>query len=101
VQELAPGASLDHNDVRLVFARTASRTAYLAWVIRGVLHQRWAIPGIDLASSTKVKCGYKPDSATSQNHQKIYVEADGELVGMLPAEITVVPDALTLLAPSR
>jgi diacylglycerol kinase family enzyme len=33
-------------------------------------------------------------------HAKIYVEADGELVGTLPAEITVVPDALTLLAPS-
>jgi diacylglycerol kinase family enzyme len=32
---------------------------------------------------------------------KIYVEADGELVGTLPLEITTVPDALTLLAPSR
>jgi diacylglycerol kinase family enzyme len=32
---------------------------------------------------------------------KVFVEADGELVGTLPAEITVVPDALTLLAPPR
>jgi diacylglycerol kinase family enzyme len=32
---------------------------------------------------------------------KIYVETDGELVGTLPAEITVVSDALTLLAPAR
>jgi diacylglycerol kinase family enzyme len=30
----------------------------------------------------------------------IYVEADGEILGRLPAEITVVPDALTLLAPA-
>jgi diacylglycerol kinase family enzyme len=29
----------------------------------------------------------------------VYVEADGELLGQLPAEITLVPDALTLLVP--
>jgi YegS/Rv2252/BmrU family lipid kinase len=101
VQELAPGASLDHNDVRLVFARTASRAAYLAYVMRGILRQRWAIPGIDLVSSTKVACRYKPGSSASESHRKIYVEADGDLLGTLPAEISIVPDALTILAPSR
>jgi diacylglycerol kinase family enzyme len=35
------------------------------------------------------------------DQQKIYVEADGELLGMLPVEISIVPDALTLLAPAR
>jgi diacylglycerol kinase family enzyme len=34
-----------------------------------------------------------------ENPNRIYVEADGELVGTLPAEITIVPDALTLLTP--
>jgi diacylglycerol kinase family enzyme len=29
------------------------------------------------------------------------VEADGELIGTLPAEITMVPDALTILVPTR
>jgi diacylglycerol kinase family enzyme len=33
--------------------------------------------------------------------RKIYVEADGELLGTLPAQISIVPDALTLLVPSR
>src|ERR1019366_6116976 len=32
LQELAPGASLDRDDMRLVFCRTASRVAYLAYV---------------------------------------------------------------------
>jgi diacylglycerol kinase family enzyme len=32
---------------------------------------------------------------------KIYVEADGELLGTLPAELTMIPDALTILAPAR
>jgi diacylglycerol kinase (ATP) len=102
VRELAPGASLDRNDMRLVFCRTASRMAYLAYVTRGLLGQDWKIPGIDLAFSTKVSCQYLTSSAFQATDQrKIYVEADGELLGTLPAEITVVPNALTLLAPSR
>ncbi len=102
VQELAPGASLDRDDMRLVCCRTASRLAYLAYVTRGLLRLRWRIPGIDLAYSKKVSCDYRTSSfAASQQQPRIYVEADGELLGTLPAEITVVPDALTLLAPSR
>jgi diacylglycerol kinase family enzyme len=93
LQELAPGASLDREDMRLVFCRTASRLAYLAYVIRGLLRLPWTIPGIDLAHSTRVCCAYHP----SQGQRKIYVEADGELLGSLPAEITIVPDALSLL----
>ena len=99
VQELAPGASLDRDDMRLVFCRTDSRLAYLAYVTRGLLRQRWKIPGIDLVYSVNVTCRYR--AAASATGQKIYVEADGELLGTLPAAITVEPNALTLLAPAR
>lgn len=98
VRELAPGAALDRDDVRVVFCRTASRLAYLAYVTRGLLGQRWSIPGIDLVHSTSVVCRYKAAPETTPS--KIYVEADGELLGTLPAKITVVPNALTLLAPA-
>ncbi|MGA8341228.1 MAG: diacylglycerol kinase family protein [Candidatus Sulfotelmatobacter sp.] len=101
IQELAPGASLDRDDMRLVSCRTASRLAYLAYVTRGLLRLRCTVPGIDLSYSTRVACQYRPPSTTPQEQRKIYVEADGELLGTLPAEITVVPDALTLLAPPR
>jgi diacylglycerol kinase family enzyme len=104
LQELAPGASLERDDMRLVFCRTASRLAYLMYVTRGLLRLRWNILGIDLAYSAKVSCGYKVSAALagagSAQPRKIYVEADGELLGTLPAEISVVPDALTLLVPS-
>jgi YegS/Rv2252/BmrU family lipid kinase len=101
VQELAPGASLDRNDMRLVFCRTASRLAYLTYVTRGMLRQNWKVPGIDLVHSTKVTCRYCEAPAGAKNQKKIYLEADGELLGTLPAELTVVPNALTLLAPAR
>jgi YegS/Rv2252/BmrU family lipid kinase len=103
LQELAPGASLERDDIRLVFCRTASRLAYLLYVTRGLLRRSWKIPGIELAHTGRVSCRYvaAPADGSPQTLPKVYVEADGELVGTLPAEITVVPDALTLLAPSR
>jgi diacylglycerol kinase (ATP) len=93
--ELAPGASLDRDDMRLIVARTASRFTYLGYVARCLLRQNWSIPGVDLVHATKAVCSYLPGT----EQEKIYVEADGELVGTLPAEITVAPNALTLLAP--
>jgi diacylglycerol kinase family enzyme len=34
-------------------------------------------------------------------NDKIYVQTDGEAIGNLPARVTTVPDALTLLIPKR
>ncbi len=97
LRELAPGASLDRNDMRLILCHTGKRLAYLAYVTRALLRQKWTVPGIELGYSTRALCDYaEPGSA-----RKIYVEADGELIGSLPAEISIVPDALTLLAPRR
>ncbi len=98
LQEFAPGASLDRDDLRLIVCRTAGRPAYLAYVTRAVLRQKWSIPGIDLVYSSKVSCQYLPAPANAASHQKIYAEADGELLGTLPVEMTIVPNALTLLA---
>jgi len=96
VRELAPGASLARNDMRLILSHTSHRLSYLAYVTRALLRLRWAIPGIELAYSTKAVCDYaEPGTPTP----KIYVEADGELIGSLPAEISIVPNSLTLLAP--
>jgi len=101
VQHLAPGASLDRDDIRLVFAQTGSRLAYLAYVTGSMLRRAWNIPGIERAYSTKARCDYSANAASAEARQKIYVEADGELLGSLPAEFTIVPDALTVLGPAR
>jgi YegS/Rv2252/BmrU family lipid kinase len=97
LRELAPGASLDRDDVRLVFCHTASRLAYLSYVTAGLFRLAWPIPGIELSFAVKASCDYGADGTDG----KVYVEADGELIGSLPAEISVVPDALTLLTPVR
>ncbi|HST13184.1 MAG TPA: YegS/Rv2252/BmrU family lipid kinase [Terriglobales bacterium] len=101
LQELAPGASLDRDHVRLVVCRTASRASYLLYVIRSLLRGRWNVPGVDLADGKTVRCDYVRGTTVTEDRSKVYVEADGELIGTLPAQITVVPDSLTLLAPKR
>jgi diacylglycerol kinase (ATP) len=100
IKELAPGASLERDDLRLILCRTASRLAYLSYVTRALLHGSWTTPGIDLAYATKAVCQYHPATNDSTRPQpRIYVEADGELLGTLPTEISVVPNALTILSP--
>ncbi len=100
LQELAPGAALEREDVRVVLCHTSSRFAYLLYVIRGLLRGNWSVPGVELVHSHALRCHYEsvPESGGTC---KVYVEADGELVGTLPAEITMVPDALTILAPQK
>ncbi len=100
LQEFAPGASLEREDMRLILCRTHRRLFYLAYVARGLLRRTWRIPGIELVYSKKALCRYHTPSASGEN-PRIYVEADGELLGTLPIEITVIPDALTLLMPAR
>jgi diacylglycerol kinase family enzyme len=107
LRELVPGASLDRNDLRAVMCRTASRNAYLRYVAGVLLGRQWEIAGIDLVSCSEIVCQLpkKAGSAAGGNvdtaiEERVYVEADGELLGRLPARITMVPDALSLVVPS-
>jgi diacylglycerol kinase family enzyme len=50
--------------------------------------------GIESVDAVSVGCSV-PDGSP----ERILVEADGELLGSLPARIEIVPDALTLLIP--
>jgi diacylglycerol kinase family enzyme len=96
LRELAPGASLDRNDLRLVLFRTRSRLAYLSYIVRGLVGAQWQVEGIDLVDGLKIDCRTRADAAVES---RIFVEADGELLGTLPAAISIVSDALALLVP--
>jgi diacylglycerol kinase (ATP) len=96
LRQLAPGAALDRDDLRLVLFHTRSRITYLRYILRGLVGADWEIPGIELVHSGSIVCH---PSATGDS--PTYVEADGEILGTLPAEISVVPNAVTILAPSR
>jgi diacylglycerol kinase family enzyme len=101
LRELVPGASLDCGDLRAVMCRTASRNAYLQYVAGALLGRQWHIKGIDLVSCAEVVCKLPEECGGDvHNNDRVYVEADGELLGRLPARMSMQPDALSLVVPA-
>ena len=101
LRELVPGASLDCNDLRAVMCRTDRRNAYLQYVAGRLIGRQWDIDGIDLVTCSEVVCRLPENmDGAVRNDERVYVEADGELLGRLPARMTMVPDALSLIVPA-
>jgi diacylglycerol kinase family enzyme len=97
LRELVPGASLECPDLRTVMCRTASRNAYLQYVAGAVLGlPKRNVAGIDLVNCSELECRL-PAQGDAAN--RVYVEADGELLGRLPARMTMQADALSLVVP--
>jgi diacylglycerol kinase (ATP) len=96
LRQLAPGASLERDDLRLVLFRTSNRLAYLRYIVRGLVGAKWQVGGIDLVHGGKVEGRTLGNFASNS---RVFVEADGELLGTLPAEISILPNALTVLTP--
>lgn len=96
LREFAPGASLGRNVLRTVLFKTNSRLRYLEFIARGLFNAGWRIPGIEVRDAEVVKCR----AAQPPKNRRIFVEADGELLGVVPAEITIVRDAFTMLVPA-
>ena len=99
LRELVPGADLDCPEIRAIMCRTASRNAYLRYVAAAVLGMRERkVAGIDLVSCSELTCRLPENSDAAD---RVYVEADGELLGRLPARMTMQPDALSLVVPAK
>ncbi len=96
LRQLVPGAALEHPELRTVMCRTSNRNAYLRYVAGALLGHKWKINGIDVVSCSEINC-QMPQNA----RERIYVEADGELLGRLPARMTIVPDALSVRVPNN
>lgn len=107
LKRLAPGAALRRNDLRLVIFKTASRVPYILYVLGRFLEQEWRVPGVELVDTTHMICRPLPEEGNGnqaespRQNKRIYVEVDGELIGTLPAEITMAPDAINLLVPQK
>jgi len=98
LRELVPAASLKRDDMPLVLFKTRSRASYLKYIACCLVGVKRKCRGIDSCDASTVVCAL-PEA--SQASSRVFVEADGELLGTLPAKISTVPAALTLLFPKR
>lgn len=99
LNRLAPGADLLNDQLRLVLFKTASRVRYLRFAIGCLVGRNWTDPYIELVNAVEVKC--RPHDNGDRVPPIIHCEADGELLGRLPAHITIIPEALNLLIPPK
>jgi diacylglycerol kinase (ATP) len=94
LQNFAPGATLRKSDLRLVAFKTRSRWDYFRF-LAAVLGRRQTFKGkIELLDALSVEC--RPLDGSKE---RMFVEADGELLGGLPVRIDIVPDAVSILIP--
>ena len=94
LHNLAPGASLHKDDLRLVAFKTRSRLQYSRFLLAVMFGRQTFKRNIELLDAVSVECRARDDSSP-----RVFAEADGELLGDLPVRIEIVPQAVTLLIP--
>jgi YegS/Rv2252/BmrU family lipid kinase len=98
LRRLAPGAALTNPSMRLVLFKTRSRVAFLRYMSAAVLGWQPRVPGVELVDAETVTCR---SVIAADEGSVIRAEADGELLGRLPATIRMAPAAVKLLMPTK
>ena len=96
-----PGSSLLHDDLRLVLLRSPSRAHLMRYALQALTGMA-AYEELDSEAATEM--GFLSAQSVvchppEVRARMLRVQADGELLGPAPAEIAIVPAALTLLLP--
>lgn len=91
---LAPGATLQSESLRLLAFKTRSRLKYMRFLLAVVGKRQTFSEDVELLEAETVECLPKPGAETG-----VFVEADGEVLGQLPARIEIASETLTLLVP--
>lgn len=92
VRKLVPGAGLRNPHLSVVAIKTRSRLHYMKFMTAVWFARHTYAPPIELVECSSVECRDLQGART-------FVEADGELLGNLPARLEVVPEAISLLIP--
>ena len=91
---LAPGATLHNDSLCLLAFKTRSRYRYLRFLLAVVGQRHTFSEDVELLQADTVEC--LPRNGSSS---RVYVEADGEVLGQLPVRIEIASKTLTLLIP--
>jgi YegS/Rv2252/BmrU family lipid kinase len=91
--KLAPGASLHGHNLCMVAFRTRSRLRYLRFLLAVMAKRHTFGNEVELIEAGAVDC------CACAADEPVYVEADGDLLGTVPARLEVADETLTLLIP--
>jgi diacylglycerol kinase family enzyme len=85
------GSGLLRDDFFLMVFRTDKVRRFLSYFAAVATGRNWKVPDVDAAHSKWFRCTALPDVET------IYSQADGELLGTLPAELSIASRSVKLL----
>lgn len=92
---LAPEATLHSDSLCLLAFKTRSRFRYLKFLLAVIGQRHTFSRDVEMLKTGAVEC--VPANGLSSH---VYVEADGDVLGRLPARLEIAPKTLTLLIPS-
>lgn len=90
--EIARSVTLLHDQFEVILFEGGTATRYVKYFAGMAFNRLSGMSGVTVARADRV-------TISAANGLAAHVQIDGELGGKLPAEIRIVPDALTLLAP--
>jgi YegS/Rv2252/BmrU family lipid kinase len=90
--EIAQQVRVDHDEFEVVLFEGANPWRYVIYLTGVALKQAARLPGVRVMRARDVKM-------LPVNGDSVHLQVDGEYAGQLPARVSVVPDALTLLVP--
>jgi diacylglycerol kinase (ATP) len=91
--EIARDVTLLHDQFEVILFEGATATRYVKYFAGMALNRLSGMRGITVLRAERVTI------SAADADRRAYVQIDGEFVGTLPAEIRIVPDAITLLVP--
>jgi YegS/Rv2252/BmrU family lipid kinase len=91
---LAPGATLTKSTLSLMAFKTRSRFDYLRFLLATVIGRQSFGRTIELVDADAVEC-----RSSNGSSPRLLVEADGEVLGSLPARLEVARETVNLLMP--
>jgi diacylglycerol kinase (ATP) len=92
LNQFVPGATLHSDALHLIAFGTRSRLDYFNFLMAALAGRHSFAKNIELVETATVDC-------RAINGDTLFVEADGEVLGHLPARMESVPDAVNLLVP--
>jgi YegS/Rv2252/BmrU family lipid kinase len=92
--EIARRVKLTDDDFEVVIFQNSAWTDYIRFFGAVMTDRLHNTAGVAMVRTKSVEVDAPED-------QRIYIQTDGEAAGVLPARISIVPDALTLLIPER
>ena len=89
------GSALTHNHYRLLLFKTGKVRRFVNYFASVASGLNWGVRDVEVVSSQSFRCS----PLESGSPARIHAEADGELLGRLPAEVSIADRSFQLLMP--